>query len=217
MATIGSVPAAFHRAVEQLRSAQFRPELLVRDIAAPERIAAESFALAADVRFGPDQHLSERVDGDSPYGAGRLILMRDPELAKDWGGEFRIVCFAQAPLEVEIGLDPFLAEVAWSWLVDALESRGAEYNFISGTATKTLSTGFGSLESEGAGAQIELRASWTPLGDDVGLHAEAWSELLATLAGLPQVEGVASLDAARGMSRHAGARKSPRPGLPRIE
>ncbi|MBC9926732.1 MULTISPECIES: DUF3000 domain-containing protein [unclassified Leucobacter] len=212
MATIGAAPAAFDRAVAQLRTAVFRSELSVREIPAPERIAPESFAIAADVRLG-----SETSEGDSPYGAGRFILMHDPELAADWGGPFRIVCFAQAPLEIEIGLDPFLADVAWSWLVDALESRGAELTFASGTATKTLSTGFGALESEGDGAQIELRASWTPLGTDFAAHAEAWGELLTMLAGLPHQEGVASLDAMRLSARHPGSRAGRPHPVPRVD
>jgi hypothetical protein len=115
--------------------------------------------------------------------------MHDPESAEEWGAPFRIVCFAQAPLEVEIGVDPFISDVAWSWLVDALDSRGAEYTYLSGTATKTLSSGFGTLEAQGDAAQIELRASWTPLGADFGAHAEAWSELLCLLAGLPHGAG----------------------------
>lgn len=232
MATIGAAPTAFQTAVEQLRSAQFRSELVVREIPAPERIAPDSFALAANVHLGADHgesahngihlvgsapHEAAQPEGDSPYGAGRLILMHDPELAEDWGGPFRIVCFAQAPLEVEIGLDPFLADVAWSWLIDALEARGAAHTFTSGTATKTLSTGFGALESEGDGAQIELRASWTPLGTDFAAHAEAWGELLTMLAGLPHQEGVASLDVMRAASRHPGARSGRPHGLPRVD
>lgn len=217
MATIGAVPTDFRSAVQQLRSATFRSELTVREIPAPERIAPQSFALAANVHLGTDHHADAEPEGDSPYGAGRLILMHDPELEADWGGPFRIVCFAQAPLEVEIGLDPFLADVAWSWLVDALESRGAKLTFASGTATKTLSTGFGALEDEGDGAQIELRASWTPLGTDFAAHAEAWGELLTMLAGLPHQEGVASLDVMRAANRHPGARGGRPHGLPRVD
>lgn len=212
MATIGAAPAAFDRAVAQLRAARFRSELVVREIAAPERIAPESFALAANVRVG-----AEEPSGDSLHGAGRLILMHDPDHAEDWGGPFRIVCFAQAPLEVEIGLDPFLADVAWSWLVDALESRGAEFTSASGTATKTLSTGFGSLEDEGDGAQIEVRASWTPLGNSFTSHVEAWGELLTTLAGLPHQEGVVSLDAMRRSGRHPGTPSERPHAVPRVD
>lgn len=186
---------AFERAADQLRHARFRSELQVREIPAPERIAPRSVALAAGVTRG-SAHPAEE-SGDSPYGAGRLILLHDPDSAAEWGSPFRIICFAQAPLEVEIGVDPFIADVAWSWLVDALDSRGAQVTFASGTATKTLSTGFGTLEEQGDAAQIEIRASWTPLGTDFGAHAEAWSELLCLLAGLPHQEGVASLGAKR--------------------
>lgn len=98
-----------------------------------------------------------------------------------------------------MGLDPFLADVAWSWLVDALEARGAIYSAESGTATRILSTGFGELASQGDGAQIELRASWTPRGaHDIAAHVEGWGELLCMLAGLPPaVEGVSVLAARR--------------------
>ena len=105
--------------------------------------------------------------------------------------------FAQAPLETEIGTDPLLADVTWSWLVDALDSRGAGYHSASGTATKTLSKGFGSLAAEGDGAQIELRASWSPEGA-IGAHVEAWAELVCMLAGLPPgSEGIAMLGSRR--------------------
>lgn len=195
--------AKFDQAVAQLRGASFRSELQVREIPAPERIAPRSLALSAGVAQG-NQHPTET--GDSPFGAGRLVLMHDPASFEEWGGNFRIVCFAQAPLEMEIGVDPFIADVAWSWLIEALESRGAEYRYASGTATKTLSTGFGSLEEQGDAAQIEIRASWTPIGDQFGAHAEAWSELLCLLAGLPHFEGVPSLGverARRGGSEHS--------------
>lgn len=194
--------ARFEAAAAQLHSAKFRSELQVREIAAPERIAPRSIALAAGIVQG-STHPAD--DGDSPYGAGRLILMHDPGSAEDWGGEFRIVCFAQAPLEMEIGIDPFIADVAWSWLTDALASRGAAYHFASGTATKTLSTGFGTLADQGDAAQIEIRASWTPIDDNFAAHAEAWSELLCLLAGLPHHEGVASLGSQRARRGGLGA------------
>lgn len=187
--------AVFEAAANQLRGARLRSELHVREIPAPEGIAPRSAAFAAGVVQGSAHPVDAQAD--SPYGAGRLILMHDPSSADDWGGPFRIVCFAQAPLEVEIGVDPFIADVAWSWLIDALDSRGAEYDFASGTATKTLSTGFGTLEDQGDAAQIEIRASWTPHGEDFAAHAEAWGELLCLLAGLPHHEGVASLRARR--------------------
>ncbi|MET0934071.1 MAG: DUF3000 family protein, partial [Mycetocola sp.] len=51
---------------------------------------------------------------------------------------------------------------------------------------------------QGDGAQIELRASWTPLEDDVSSHVEGWGELLCMLAGLPPTtEGVTLLSSRR--------------------
>lgn len=184
-------PAVFATAVSAVRAATLRPELAVTEIPAPSGVAPWSLALAADVT--PARHGT-----DSDLGTGRFILLHDPALPDAWGGSFRVVCFAQAPLETELGVDPFLANVAWSWLVDALDSRGARYSSASGTATKTLSTGFGELETQDDVAQIELRASWSPLDQDLTSHVEAWGELLCMLAGLPPVaEGVSLLAARR--------------------
>ncbi|PZU46249.1 MAG: DUF3000 domain-containing protein [Microbacterium sp.] len=168
----------------------FRPDFSVREIAAPSSLAPFAFAIAGDVR--PD------ADGvDSEYGTGRLILLHDPSMPDAWNGPWRIVCFAQAPLETEIGTDPLLADVAWSWLIDALATRHAPFHSASGTATKTLSKGFGGLADEGDGAQIELRASWSPSGD-LAAHVDAWAELVCMLAGLPPgSEGVAVLGTQR--------------------
>ena len=168
--------AIFAQAEEMLRAVTFRDDLEVREIPAPGGLAPYSFALAAEVR--PDG------DGESAYGSGRFVMLFDPSSPEAWDGAWRIVCFAHAPLEPEIGTDPLLADVAWSWLTDALRSRGAEYHSGSGTATKTLSKGFGTLAGEGDGAQIELRASWSPSGAVAG-HVEAWAELVCMLAGLP--------------------------------
>jgi hypothetical protein len=185
------VPAVFASAVAALKRAKTRPELTVTEISAPGSLAPYSVALAADVT--PARH-----GVDSPLGTGRFILLHDPSSPEAWGGDFRVVCFAQAPLETDIGIDPFLAEVAWSWLVDALAARGANYIGASGTATKLLSTGFGELAAQGDGALIELRASWTPTDHEIGSHVEGWSELLCMLAGLPPaIEGVSLLSTHR--------------------
>lgn len=186
-------PTPFAKAVDELRTTAFRDDLSVREIPSPSGLAPEALALAADVR-------PEETRVDSPYGIGRFILLHDPEEPEPWSAPWRIVCFAQAPLETEIGSDPLLADVAWSWLVDALASRGAAYHSASGTATKTLSKGFGSLAAQGDGAQIELRASWSPEGP-FGPHVEAWAELVCMLAGLPPgTEGIAVLGNRRGRS-----------------
>ena len=184
-------PATFRAALDAVHAAATRRELTVSEIPAPSGLAPWSVALAADVT--PALHGT-----DSELGTGRFILLYDPEEPEAWGGAFRVVCYAQAPLEAEIGIDPFLANVAWSWLVDALDSRGAAYDSASGTATKTLSTGFGELATQADVAQIELRASWSPADHDLTSHVEAWGELLCMLAGLPPAaEGVSLLSAHR--------------------
>jgi hypothetical protein len=162
----------------------------VTEIQAPGNLAPYSIALAADV--SPARHAT-----DSDLGTGRFILLYDPSAPEAWGGVYRVVCFVQAPLETDIGVDPFLADVAWSWLVDALAAKGAHYTAASGTATKIISTGYGELEDQGDGAQIEVRASWTPTDADLASHVEGWGELLCMLAGLPPAEGVSSLSARR--------------------
>ena len=186
-----SLPAEFAAAVTAIRRSTSRAELVVSEIAAPTQLAPYSIALAADI--APVRHGS-----DSDLGTGRFILLYDPDEPEGWNGAFRVVCFAQAPLEMEIGLDPFLAEVTWQWLVDALDSRKAKYTAASGTATKIISSGFGELAKQGDGAQIELRASWTPLDHNLTAHVEGWGELLCMLAGLPPAgEGVSMLSARR--------------------
>ncbi|MFJ6547827.1 DUF3000 domain-containing protein [Microbacterium sp. NPDC091676] len=177
----------FDAAVAELRATMFRDDIAVREIPTPPNLAPFAIALSADVRPGED--------GDSVYGTGRFILLHDPDEPDAWGGAWRIVIFAQAPLETEIGTDPLLADVTWSWLVDALDSRDAISHSPSGTSTKTLSKGFGGLADEGDGAQIELRASWTPEGP-FRPHVEAWAELVGMLAGLPPgSEGIAVIGA----------------------
>jgi hypothetical protein len=185
-----NLPEAFKLAVESITSVAFREELTVRQIDSPSGVAPYSYALAADVLIAEHEH-------ESQHGTGRFILLYDPAEPESWGGPFRVVAFAQAPLEAEIGLDPFLANVAWSWLTDALTIREADYFNASGTATRILSTGFGELADAGEGAQIELRASWSPASPQMGEQAEAWGELLCMLAGLPPTADAVSLTARR--------------------
>lgn len=176
MSDKGRSPAVFDAAAAGLREARFRDDLTVTEIPAPGGLAPHAIAFSADVR--PDAH------GESAHGTGRFVLLHDIDEPDAWQGAWRIVSFAGAPLEPEIGTDPLLADVAWSWLTDALADRGAEYHAASGTATKMLSRGFGSLAPQGDGAQIELRASWSPAAP-TPTHIEAWAELVCMLAGLP--------------------------------
>lgn len=199
------LPAPFAVACESMESVTFRKELTVRKIPSPTGVAPFSVALAANVLatdvVSANDHVTNDRAGHTPpdslHGAGRFILLYDPSEPESWGGAFRVVCFAQAPLETEIALDPFLADVTWSWLVDALDSGGARYENASGTATRTLSTGFGDLTDHSDAAQIELRASWSPLDTDMATQLQAWGELMCMLAGLPPSADAVSLAAHR--------------------
>lgn len=185
-------PRIFQDAIDSLEQAQLRSDIVLSEISAPGSIAPHAIAYAADVR--PNGHAEE-----SDWGTGRFVLLYDPQEPEGWGGVWRVICFVQGPLEPEIGAEQYVADVAWSWLVEALEDRQAAYHSLSGTATKQLSRGYGGLADQGDGAQLELRASWSPDTHELGPHLEAWSELLALMAGLPPAEGenVSVLDARR--------------------
>ena len=79
----------------------FRSDFAVREIPAPATLAPDAFAVAGDVRPG-------EAGADSEFGTGRFVLLHDPAEPDAWDGAWRIVCFAQAPLEPEIGTDPLL-------------------------------------------------------------------------------------------------------------
>ena len=180
-------PEEFRVAVEQMRAARLRPEIFCEEMSAPQRIAPFASALSADVT----------VDGDD-VGTGRIVLLHDPAGNDAWAGTFRCVAYARAEIDPEMANDPLLGEVGWSWLTEALDAHGAEYGAPSGTVTKVSSESFGSMADEDATAQLEIRASWTPVGN-IADHVEAWGELLCTAAGLPPVpEGVASMPSRRG-------------------
>jgi len=180
-------PKAFAAALAQFRGASFRPEVVSEEMPAPQRVAPYAAALSADVV----------VDG-AELGTGRIVLLHDPAGNDAWQGTFRCVAYARADIEPEMVTDPLLSEVGWTWLCDALGAHQAEYAAPSGTVTRVASEGFGGMADDPASAQIEVRASWTPVGD-LRPHVEAWGELLCTAAGLPPVpSGVVAMPSRRG-------------------
>ncbi|MGH3354598.1 MAG: DUF3000 domain-containing protein [Nocardioidaceae bacterium] len=183
-------PEAFAAALEQFRAARLRPEIVCEEMPAPQRIAPYSSALSADIL----------VDGEE-LGTGRIVLLHDPNGNDTWQGTFRCVAYARADIEPEMVTDPLLSEVGWSWLCEALAAHQAEYAAPSGTVTRVASDSFGGMADDPASAQIEVRASWSPL-DDLARHVEAWGQLLCTAAGLPPVpSGVVAMPSRRGHSR----------------
>ncbi|MGJ9412097.1 DUF3000 domain-containing protein [Aeromicrobium sp. CF4.19] len=184
---IDHTPAAFESAVEQLKAAVLRPEVVVDAMPAPQRIAPHAHALSGDVV----------VHGDE-IATGRFILLHDPAGNDAWNGTFRCVTFARADVEPEMAADPALPSVGWSWLTDALDAHDAERTAASGSATVVTTEGFGEMADDGSTAQIEVRASWTPTST-MGEHVSAWSDLLCAIAGLPPLTpGVVPLQRRRG-------------------
>jgi Protein of unknown function (DUF3000) len=193
-------PDAFRRAVEDLMSAPWRPELQVEELPAPQRIAPYSAAITADV-----------VTNGDDVGSGRFVLLHDPAGNAAWQGTFRCVTFARADLDPEMVTDPLLSGVGWSWLIDALDGHGAHYDAPSGTVTSVSSESFGGMAGEPPRAEIEVRASWTPLleeGAGLNPHLAAWAELLCTLAGLPPLAaGVVMMPSRRNPQSRSSRRR----------
>ncbi|RZS89514.1 DUF3000 family protein [Motilibacter rhizosphaerae] len=168
-----------------LRALRVRPELEVEEAPAPARLAPHAAAVVADLLVDEEE-----------LATARLVLLHDPAGHEAWQGDTRLVGFVRAELEAEMAADPLLCPVAWGWLLEALEEQGAEHVEASGTVTRIASEGFGGM-AERASAQVEVRASWTPvLQDPAGLaaHAAAFGHLLCHAAGLPPLPpGVAVL------------------------
>lgn len=162
-----------------------RTGISLRPVPAPRSIAPWSLAVAAEV-----------ARGDAALATGRFVVLHDAAGQPGWQGETRIVTFVEADVEPEMAADPALAEATWSWLLEALEQRGAEHAAAGGTVTRTLSTRLGELADGEDSSAVELRASWTavpaPAGPSLGAHLLAWCDLLASTVGLPP-PGVAAL------------------------
>lgn len=188
-------PAAFARAVTALGSARPRPEIRLDPIPPPRRLAPFAHALEASV--------SE--DGEE-LADGRFVLLHDPEGQEGWHGTLRVVTLARAELEPELGHDPLLPEVTWSWLAEALDDRGVRWAEPSGTVTLAASRSFGALAHRAPHTEVELRASWSPpAAEELPGHLLGWCALLAQCAGLPpeaSTPGLATLPHRRTPRRH---------------
>jgi hypothetical protein len=168
---------AFQMAIQDLASAEVREELHITQIPAPGKLATEAIAFGADV-------CADKGDDHTDAGTGRLVLLHESTPSPQWGGNYRIVAFAKSPLETEIGSDEEISEVAWAWLMEALRNRGAEFSHEAATITRVISTGFGSLAGQSSHAELEMRASWSPIGN-FAAHMEAWQDLVCMMSGYP--------------------------------
>lgn len=167
-----------------MHTASVHPAIELGPIRPPQRLAPYSYAIGAEVRHA-DNEASEQAVYSEGDAFGRLILLYDPHGDEAWNGTLRLVAYVQADLDAALAADPLLPEVAWSWLVDALESRSEPLNALGGTVTATSSVRYGDIAGPPRAHQLELRASWTPTSVALRPHVEAFCEVLAYAAGLP--------------------------------
>jgi hypothetical protein len=171
---IAELPEDFGRAIAGMHDAVVRSEVTISEAPAPQRLAPYAVAVRGEV-----------VVADEELATGRLVVLHDPEPPDAWQGMTRCVAYARSPLDHDIATDPMLPAVGWSWLVDALETAGALHAAAGGTVTRVASERFGALAEHPELCELELRASWTPVEEDLGPHLVAFAELLCSAAGLP--------------------------------
>jgi hypothetical protein len=180
--TPSGAPEVFRAAVASLGATAVRREVRLEPMRPPQRLAPWSYALGAEITGADGTELA----------TGRLVLLHDPDGWEAWDGELRLVAYVSAELDADMGVDVMLPAVGWSWLVGALDERGAAYRAAGGTVTQTSSSRFGDIAGPTHSVSIEVRASWTADQPDLSAHLLAFVDLLSTAAGLPP-EGVTVL------------------------
>jgi len=186
---------AFERLIDQLRTFTPRAEVSLIEVPAPQKLATFAFAFSADVSNGL------LADEENEIANGRFVLLHEPGGQATWDGEFRCVTFVSADLDPVMQEDPLLPEVGWSWFLESLEKNQCVFNAHSGTVTRVSSASFGKLSPRKDEAEVEIRASWTPIITEpleLIKHIESWCNLISEVAGLPPVpEGVSAISSAR--------------------
>ncbi|SDD05406.1 Protein of unknown function [Sanguibacter gelidistatuariae] len=180
------IPMVFARALASLRSAATRSGLLLREVPGPTRVAPYAVALTGSLlRPGAD---------DDDLADGRFIVLHDPDGQADWQGTFRVVTLVRAEVDTDMGVDPLLNEVAWTWMTDSLADHVGDVDALGGTVTRVVSQTFGVMAERAGSVELEIRASWTPRTPDLGDHLLAWEQMLAAAAGVPRLpDGVSAI------------------------
>lgn len=155
---------------------EIRSDLEIVRIPSPKGLAPQSVAFAINVL-----HSLDGVD----HGSSRIVIAYDPEIPAGWHSALRIIGYAKSPIELEMAKDEFLANLPWEWLKDSLKGCQAAFSHEAGTSTVVVSTGHGSLVGQAQHAELEIRASWTPVDLEISRHIFAWAEMLALISGLP--------------------------------
>ncbi len=186
---------AFEDLINNLRTFTPRTEIVLEEVPAPQKLATYAFAFSADVSNGL------LGDDEDEIASGRFVLLHEPGGQDTWEGEFRCVTFVRADVDPIMQQDPLLPEVGWSWFLEALETQQCQMAAPSGTVTRVSSASFGKLSPRNDEAEIEIRASWTPLlvqPNELMKHIAGWCRLISDVAGLePIPEGVSTISSAR--------------------
>jgi len=183
---------SFDEIVGEIRGILTRAQIVVEEVPAPQKLAPFAFAMTADVLNPLNEPDSDELDD---IATARFVLLHDPAGQEGWMGKFRCVTFVRAAIDSDMANDPLLANIGWSWFIEALDTLGCTYVAPSGTITRVASASFGSLDEREDSCELEIRASWTPMEDGtIADHARAWLALLEQCAGLPPIpKGVAEL------------------------
>jgi len=185
----------FERLIDHLRTVTPRAELTLTEVPAPQKLATFSFAFSVDVSNGL------LGDQEDEIANGRFVLLHEPGGQATWDGDVRCVMCVSADVERIMQEEPLLPEVGWSWFLESLESNNCAYNNPSGTVTRVSSASFGKLSPRSNEAEIEIRASWSPIVEDpreIINHIMSWCNLVSEVAGLsPVPEGVSAISSSR--------------------
>ena len=187
--------SGFERLLDQLRIFTPRPEVVLEEVPAPQKLATFAFAFSADVSNG------KLGDEEDELASGRFVLLHEQGGQESWEGEFRCVTFVRADVDTAMQQDPLLPEFGWGWFLSALAAADCTITAPSGTVTRVSSASFGKLSPRNDGSEIEIRASWTPVINDASeliQHISGWCTLIAEVAGLEEIpDGVSAINAAR--------------------
>lgn len=175
---LANITEPFAGMLASLAAIATRSEITLTQIPAPQGIAPEAIAIAADINH----------EIASDHGVSRLVFCRDPQQPEGWNSEFRIIGYAKSPIEIEMAKDDYTSAMPWEWLKDSLKAAGASFTGEAGTTTAVVSTGHGAIVSQPQHAELEIRASWTPTSFDLRPHLVGWLELLALISGLPPAD-----------------------------
>jgi hypothetical protein len=185
----------FNRMIDLVRTFTPRSEIILEEVPAPQKLATYSFAFSADVSNGL------LGDAEDEVASGRFVLLHEPGGQDTWDGEYRCVTFVRADVDSIMQEDPMLPENGWNWFLEALDTAGCELTAPSGTVTRVASSSFGKLSPRSDEAEIEIRASWTPIissPKEIMKHITGWCNLISEIAALPPIpEGVSAITSAK--------------------